>query len=147
MYDTKNGVIGGMSLESPFSKKPNGPLPRLQNWSDLTFVLWKHKCAQNNAEVNSIKTIVIVIVANKPSASVIGELIPDLSKLGEKAGTGKTFTPDANGDEFNALMGIPFGQGVGYFLAQHKTSFPGKTVKSVEVIKSGKNPSLIYNLG
>jgi hypothetical protein len=135
-------------VESPKSVRPDGPIPDLHQWSDLAFVMWQHRCRQNDAEVGDLNRIVIFGVTNKDSLNILKALLPNFpTGIGSKTGLGKELTPDGNSDEFDAMMGIPFGVGVGYFLAQHKDTFPGKTVVSIEILATGNHPNFIYNFG
>lgn len=149
VYDPQHNIIVAVSLKSPTfalqdAGKSGDPLPKLKNWSDVTYLVWKNICDKHGKSVSDISILVYFMVVNKDAAQILSQIIPQFSMLPESP-PGASFEPDS--DNFKAIMGTPPGQGIGWFLAQHQQELKGKTVQRIEITQTGKKPNIIWHLG
>jgi hypothetical protein len=147
------GAIFATSLRSPGmaplreDQSEREPVPKLQHWSDVTFLQWA-VFTGDFPTMRNLKMVVHCNVSNTETLKVINEVLGEV-KDGLLVHPGRVFTRERGGDDFAALLGTPNGMGTGYLLAQHKheDQLGWKGVESVTVYKEDVSWYLVVNIG
>lgn len=119
-------------------------LPKLQAWSDAAFLSWKSRGGGAN-----LRYVFSMSIMNQQFPFIIGRALHEVKKRKDASdfseydecskflwGNRAEFNLDT--DAGKALLGSPNGRGVGYLLAQHKSTFGAKgTVNKVTFFCSG----------
>ena len=132
----------------PKADYPN-PLP-LRRLSDYLFVVWQDACSNDETCIKSLQWIIIVFILNQSTQDVAQRALgfpetlkwPDI-RWPDWPGTTFPYTADRGvpKDNFDALIGCPFGVGVAYTLGQHDF-FGSKNIDEVRVFGADQAYSL-----
>ncbi|MCJ1302767.1 hypothetical protein MMC08_005572 [Hypocenomyce scalaris] len=156
LYNTKEGVIVAEQNFSPAyytGGNPATPLPALQRWSDVVYLVYANLCSKNNANPNGIKYFFRWHINDATSTQPIINQAVGITVAGGANGAdqlkpwpGTKFTMDT--DQGKALLGTPHGYGIAYFLIQHQGAqqLGMKTVDYITIFQTtylGKN---FYNM-
>jgi hypothetical protein len=117
-------------------------LPRLRNWSDVAFLQWQRVAKRFSVRGTALKYIVRSNVANPNTLDIMSQV------LGEYAGSRNIpecrddFVPrprwpgvdfDIDSDEGLALLSTPYGNSIGWLLAQHKRELGHRVISKVTI--------------
>lgn len=132
-FNLQGGTIFAKGLLSPNagrerSKFPQGELPELRHWSDVSFLMWQNLTQKDTALQMGLKRVVHCAISNPITRQVIFDVVG----TAHVQYPGKKFEMK-DGDHFAALLGTPNGRGTGWLLAEHKTQLGQKSVKSIQV--------------
>lgn len=120
VYNPAHGTIMAVENSSPKNNDVDVPADEvipLSNWSDVVFLTWMNLCT-GQAQMEGMKYIMQVNIISDDTNEVIGQMLPskDLDDLPGYPGV----TFDTSSYQGTTLLGTPNGNGVGWFLAQHK---------------------------
>lgn len=132
------GAIFATGLRSPLNaplregQTQRERLPKLQHWSDVTFLQWAELTDDAPRIRKGLKKVVHCDVTNPLTLKIIHEV------LGAEVGKdfpypGRVFTPEGQGEAFVALLGTPNGIGTGHLLAEHKEQLGWMEVSSIQL--------------
>ncbi|ORY08187.1 hypothetical protein BCR34DRAFT_616466 [Clohesyomyces aquaticus] len=111
------------------------PLPDLQHWSDVAYVLWKDECEKKEKDLSSIRYIFSSPARNPETQGLVARAMDNTSPPPSWSGR-KEFTMDT--DEGKAILGSPNGRGAAMMLIQHKATMGTyTTIEKVAVFGDG----------
>lgn len=139
--NSDDGVLFADNTHRGEQKDKNGAVTRTPIPLSMSTVLWwqwKQNVRQKNPGVNpnqldysKLKYFFRFNIVNTESKNILKEVVN-----GKKPGP-ITYGPDSQQDTdknpFWALLGSPNGNGIGWFLIDHKKSMKGKTIESLTV--------------
>lgn len=102
----------------------------LRQWSDVTWLEWQHQTSGNFAQQRNLKYICRYDIVNEDTRDAIVEAVGGLANL-DRWPNRRTLRPFDAG--FMALLGTPNGQGIGWFLAQHRVALGERDVDLITV--------------
>jgi hypothetical protein len=150
VFNPIEGVIiawGSYGAKYQGSKQdpPITVLPKLQNWSDITWLQWAQLAGDM---AKNLRFIFRSPVANTEAQWLITRAL-QLSGKQLSTWPGVEFSMDT--DEGKAILASPNGSGVAYLLLTHKRQLGRKTIGKVTVFgddgkKQPRPPSLIYHV-
>lgn len=119
-------------------KRENGVVtekPTPYQMSTVAWWLWKHvvmksqdpSIAEKDTDFSKFRYFVRVNIVNKETIEILkAPVLGDIT-------TPKSFTPEdeSHDNPFWPLLGSPNGNGIGWFLADHKGSLKGKTIERI----------------
>ncbi|KAK5133383.1 hypothetical protein LTR08_007817 [Meristemomyces frigidus] len=104
------------------------PVPKLWQWSDVTFLLYQQECGIFNQEITDLEWVFHETIINQDTNNIIRQAMGDNSVT---AWPGRSF--HVSSEAGKALLGSPNASGTGWMLAQHKAAFPNKVVDWITV--------------
>lgn len=116
----------------------------LYRWSDIVALTWVN-LATSATQVQGLRYIIRVNIVNDDTIECITAFMPggDIKNLPQYPG----LEFDASSDAGLTLLGSPNGNGVGWFLAQHKAKLGGtKQVTKIRVWETS-DPSDPFDVG
>lgn len=102
----------------------------LSQWSDVTWLQWADETADDITQQRNLKYILHFGIVNDNTEAAIIRAVGGRQNLGTWADR-RTFLPHQ--EAFSALLGTPNGNGVAWFLAQHRAALGQRTVESITV--------------
>ncbi|KAK3715708.1 hypothetical protein LTR37_006933 [Vermiconidia calcicola] len=113
-------------------KTLEGEIVPLRQWSDIVFLEWQHQTTAGQQR-RGIKFVVHSNIINTRTKNVIFKALEDDgdSPIPPAFPPGKEYPMDSK--QGKAILGTPNGNGVAWFLIQHKAELGHKTIESVVV--------------
>ncbi|SMR52824.1 unnamed protein product [Zymoseptoria tritici ST99CH_1E4] len=133
VFNLEGHTILADKRHSPEAMAPQGRLPPLRHWSDVTYLQWARLAHNNDALRRDLRRVASCNIVNKDVQGVIDRVL-GRDTIETLEYPGRTFRP-TDGEHFEALLGTSTLSGVGYMLAQHKApdQLGWRTVESISV--------------
>lgn len=91
----------------------------LKQWSDVVFLQWQDFCNNDQTCMRGLQAVVRTTIINPITIRITNQALQNSGKALNWWGQGQAFY-DISSDEGQAILATPNGQGVVWFLAQHK---------------------------
>lgn len=138
IYNVPAGFILADQNFSPAFESPEFPAkgqayPKLQQWSDVTFLEWQNQAASN---VGGLKNILRSNIINLDTRNMMDTALQMMTPPQAIGFWGSQVTFEMTSDQGKALLGTPNGGGVAWILINHKAQLGIKTISSVTIWKT-----------
>ncbi|KAJ5907388.1 hypothetical protein N7495_000070 [Penicillium taxi] len=157
-YAPDNGLIIADDSKSPASMSQDclvDPLPKLQRWSDVSFLTWEEICRQKQKSVQGLKYIIQNWIENETTESILRRALGEPSNFNDwkKYQDGIILDNENSPNAFAAVLGSPNGAGTAWMLIQHRNQLGPKKIFQITVLGIGAqllevkwHPALIFNI-
>lgn len=121
----------------------------LRQWSDVTFLMWHDYCRGDPKAIQRLRYIVRENVINKQSRKIIYQAVRMSGNVLSSAtlGWNARVTFDMDTAYAQAILSTPNGQGVAWFLAQHKAQLGQKTITQIVLFEDTQGLNAVFVLG
>lgn len=121
VYNTREGLV-----IFSYNRNPEGKRPALHSLSDVAALEYGHRCTEYKHDPTQLRYVIRTVSQTQATNDIVNSILQRGSNGSKTADywTGRLeLTPDTNGDDFNAIVGSPHGQGVAWMLIQHRQLF------------------------
>ncbi|KAK4546125.1 hypothetical protein LTR36_002262 [Oleoguttula mirabilis] len=122
--------------------------PPLKQWSDVAFLEYQAECQAQNHDMKNLKYIFRYGCQNYDTSYVVDAIFdpdqanPDNVEQAPLWSQRKVYTLDT--EQGKALLGTPNGNGIAWFLIQHRQQLGQKRVKSVSIFRENEREGVTY---